>query len=234
MQHIQTLLSMRVDGLLVSITEQTLDTAIFEVVKKRKVPMVFFDRAPDVQGFTQVISDDEGGSYQAVSRMIESGYTKIAHLSGYSHTNIGRARQNGFRRAMKDKGISYPEEYLIEGGFGEADGFKGFMRLFKSGNMPQAIFAVTYPVALGVLTAANEVGMHIPGDLDLVCFGGSELNRFIKPSLSFVDQPAEQIGKIATQLLLDEINDTDIKGRHIAVPTSLVLCDTCITCSENY
>ena len=229
-KHIQTLLSMRVDGLLVSVSEQTKETDIFEVARQRSVPLVFFDRAPENTDFSFVTSDDEGGSYQAVRQLIRSGYKKITHVAGFSHTNIGRKRRAGYERAMRESGIEVPSEYIIEGGFGEADGYRGFMKLHKRAALPEAVFAVTYPVALGILLAADEQGVKIPKDMDLICFGGSEYNRFIKPSLSFIDQPTDEIGRIATQLLLEELKNPDKPPQKIIIPTKLVICETCNGC----
>ena len=229
-KHIQTLLSMRVDGLLVSTSEQTKDTAVFKTANKRGVPLVFFDRAPDNSEFSMVTSDDEGGSYQAVRRMIRVGYTNIAHLAGYRHTNIGAKRRAGYERAMQEGGAALKPELIIEGGFSETDGYYGFFKLFKQAPLPQAIFAVTYPVALGILLAADEIGIKIPDDLDLLCFGGSEYNRFIKPPLSFVDQPTEVLGKTAVELLLSEIMNPEQKPKNITIPTRLVICETCKKC----
>jgi len=233
MKHIQTLLSMRVDGLLVSVTEHTKESAVFEMVKNRNIPLVFFDRAIEGMGFSRVTSDDEGGSYDAVSQLIESGYTKIAHLAGYNYNSMGKKRLTGYQRAMRENGIEFPADYIVEGGFGEEDGYKGFMKLFKNNNMPQVIFAVTYPVALGVLAAAENAGVQIPEDLDLICFGGSEYNRFIKPSLSFINQPTDEIGRTATKLLFSEIKHPDQSGKEIVVRTKFIKCETCINCNED-
>ncbi len=90
--HLQTLLSMRVDGLLISVTEQTKDKSIFETVKKRGIPLVFFDRVIEGLGFSTITADDEQGTYDAITEVINSGYTKFAHLAGYSYTNIGKNR----------------------------------------------------------------------------------------------------------------------------------------------
>jgi LacI family transcriptional regulator len=226
--HLQTLLSMRVDGLLISVTEQTKDLSIFETVKKRGIPLVFFDRVVEGLGFSTVTADDEQGTYDAITEVINSGYTKFAHLAGYSYTNIGKNRLNGFRNAMKDNNLKVPEHWVVETGFAEGDGYKGFMKLFRSGELPEVIFTVTYPVALGVILAAQEAGISIPGDLQIVSFGGSIYNRFVTPSISYIDQPSEEIGKKATELLLDEIKNPEMREeRHIVVPTKLVICDTC-------
>lgn len=233
MKQIQTLLSMRVDGLLVSVTEMTKDSTIFETVQKRKIPLVFFDRAMENLQLSRVTSDDEGGSYEAVLQLIEAGHKRIAHLAGYQYSSIGMRRRAGYERALDECQIQVPAEYIIEGGFGEADGYLGFMKLFKK-ELPEAIFAVTYPVALGVLAAAENSGIKIPQDLDLICFGGSEYNRFISPSLSFINQPTDEIGRIATELLVSEIQNPDQPSTEIIVPTKLIKCETCMNCNEAY
>jgi LacI family transcriptional regulator len=226
--HLQTLLSMRVDGLLVSVTEQTKDKAIFETVKKRGIPLVFFDRVIEGVGFSTVTASDEQGTYDAIAEIIGTGYTKLAHLAGYSYTNIGKKRLNGFKKALRDNKLDIPEPWIVETGFSESDGYKGFMKIFRSGNLPEVIFTVTYPVALGVILAAQEAGISVPGDIQILSFGGSIYNRFVSPSISYIDQPAEEIGRNATELLLDEIKNPEMREeQHIVVPTELVICDTC-------
>jgi LacI family transcriptional regulator len=87
---------------------------------------------------------------------------------------------------------------------------------------------VTYPVALGVIIAAEEMGLKIPDDIDVISFGGSNYNHFIKPSLSFVEQPVQEIGQKATNLLFDEMQNPDRKPQIIKLPTRIVLCETCL------
>jgi LacI family transcriptional regulator len=226
--HLQTLLSMQVDGLIISVTEQTKDTAIFETVRKQNIPLVFFDRVFENLGFSTVTADDEQGTYNAITEIIKTGYSKIAHLAGYSYTNIGKKRQSGFKRAMKDNNLEVRNSWIVETGFAEEDGYTGFIKLFRSGELPEVIYTVTYPVALGVILAAQEAGISIPRDLQIVSFGGSIYNRFVAPSISYIDQPSEEIGKRAVELLLDEIKNPEMREeQHLVIPTELVICDTC-------
>jgi LacI family transcriptional regulator len=227
-KHIQTLLSMRVDGLLVSVTEQTKDRAIFELVKKRGTPLVFFDRVIEGIGFSTVTNDDEKGTYLAIKKMIQSGYTRIAHLAGYSHSNIGYNRRKGFELAAKECKLKIPDYWIIEGGFGEEDGYEGFMTLYNKGDLPEVIFAVTYPVALGIQLAAQEVGVKIPDKLEIISFGGSIYNRFISPSITYINQPINELGAKAIELIIDEIKNPDtVQEQHITLPTELIICETC-------
>ncbi len=227
-RHIETLLSMRVDGLLVSVSQKTRDHAIFDFVKQKGIPLVFFDRVIENIGFSCVTFDDEQSTFEAIDEIIRRGYTKIAHLAGFSHTSIGRNRLNGFKKAMKKNGLEIPPHWVVEGGFAESDGFKGFSEILEKGGLPEVVFAVTYPVALGVLSAAEQKKIKIPGDLQLLSFGGSDYNRYISPSLSYIDQPAPKIAQRAMELLIDEIqNEEKSEIQCIKLPTQLVLCDTC-------
>lgn len=233
-KHIQTLLSMRVDGLLVSVTEKTKDHKIFNTIKERGVPLIFFDRVINDIGFSCVTCDDEQGSFDVVAHLVNSGYKKIAYLAGYQHTNIGRDRLNGFMRAVKEFDVTIPEKWIIRGGFDETAGYTGFNQVMKSDNRPEVIYTVTYPVALGMILAAEDMGLSIPEDVEVISFGGSNYNHYIKPSLTFVEQPVEEISRTAFNLLLDEIKSPETRGqKNVVLPTKIVVCETCKK-KENY
>ena len=226
-KHIRSLLSMRVDGLIVSISQQTRSYEIFNIVKNYNVPLVFMDRVVDIPEFSSVTVDDRGGSFKAIEHAIKLGYKKIAHFAGYQEINIGKRRYLGFEDAMKKYNIPIDPSWVIHGGFGEEDGYKAFMKLYNSNNLPEFIFAVTYPVALGVYAAIAELGLKIPEDIDIMCFGSSDINNFLSPSLSCVDQPTEQLGRQAVKLILEIIkNPTDYVPKHIEIPTGLIIRET--------
>jgi LacI family transcriptional regulator len=226
--HLQTLISMRVDGLLISLSKMTPDLSIFKEIEKLSIPTVFFDRVLNQLDFSTVTTDDINGAYLLVKHAIGQGFRKIAHLAGYSHTNIGKARRQGYEEALHDHGIELPEEWIIEGGFAEKDGKEGFRKLMRSGNLPEMIFTVTYPVALGVISAAKAANLQIPEKLDLVCFGGSDYNKCVYPSITCVEQPAKDLGNQATKLLLHQIMQGESNSdKHLVLPTRLYQGDTC-------
>jgi LacI family transcriptional regulator len=226
--HLQTLLSMRVDGLLISVSKLTRDLSIFKNIERFHIPVVFFDRILENLSFSTVTTDDVDGAYQLVKHAIDCGFRKIAHLAGYSHTNIGMHRRQGYEMALKEYRIELNNDWIIEGGFSEKDGKDGFQHLYQSGNLPEMIFTVTYPVALGVISEANGVGMEIPDQLDIICFGGSDYNKYVSPSITCAEQPAEELGKKATQFLLDKIIEPGRHaGKHLILPSKLFLGDTC-------
>ena len=233
-QHIESLLSMRIDGLLISITEQTKDYSIFERVIKMNVPMVFIDRVPDIPGVPSVTVDDRGGAFSAIEYFINKGYKNISLIGGYDYINIGKARTQGFYDAMNKYKVPVNEKWIIEGGFGEEDGYKAFKEILKSGDLPEAILAVTYPVALGLYEAATEAGIKIPKDINVTCFGNNVF-KYMAPSVfNYVDQPTHELGTTAVKLLCNLMNNPDKEfAKQIELPTRLLfngrnLVDTAI------
>lgn len=228
LRHTHSLLSMRVDGLIVSLSEGTKDFKVFQSIKKMGLPLTFMDRVPALNGFTTVQADDHGGAFEATQHALSLGYRKIAHFAGFQHTNIGRDRYQGFFDAMARNGVPVDKDLVVFGGFDEKRGYKSFKQIYESGKIPEVIFTVTFPVAVGVLKAAHEMGLKIPEDVDILCFGHSGINELISPAVSYVDQPNYELGRRAFELTLEHIRAKgDYVPKHISLPTRLVLLETC-------
>ncbi|MGE5353497.1 MAG: LacI family DNA-binding transcriptional regulator [Acidobacteriota bacterium] len=229
MKHIQTLLSMRVDGMIISISQDTKDIEIFELIKSRGVPLVFIDRIPDLEGVNKVRIDDYSGAKMAIEHAIGLGYKNIANFTGSLDINISRERLRGYKDALLEHGININPEWVIIGDFSEKGGYDSLMKLYQKNSLPDLIFTVTYPVALGVYEAAKELGLRIPDDIDIICFGNSITQNFLSPPLSCVDQPTKEIADNSMQLLLENIdNREEFEPKQVVIDTELVLRSTCI------
>lgn len=228
-KHIRSLLSMRVDGLLISVTEKTNKTKIFQNIKKMGIPLVFFDRVIEGLGFNCIMSDDEAGAYEIVNYAIKQGYHNIGQLGGYEEINIGHSRFKGYKRALEDAGISMNPKHIIRGGFSVSDGYLGFRELYKINSLPEILFTVTYPVALGVYQAAKELSISIPNDIDVISFGDSSYNKFLNPSITSIHQPSVEIGRKAVNIIIDQINELiPVRENRIIMPVKLIIGQTCI------
>jgi len=232
-KQIQTLLSMRVDGIIISISQDTQDFGIFETAKKKKVPFVFMDRIPNLANCNTVTVDDRGGAYKAIDHAIRLGYRNIAHFAGNTRINIGRERINGFTSAMNDNGIPIKNDWIVEGDYSEKSGYDAFMKLYREKNLPDLILAVTYPVAIGIYSAVKEVGLKIPDDIDLICFGNSEVQSFLSPPLSCVNQSTELLAEKSIELLLQNIENVDnFECKNLVIDTDIIFRGTCIKCNR--
>lgn len=228
-KHIETLLSMNVDGLIIAITKETTNYEIFDTVKRRGVPLIFIDRIPELKDVNKVVVSDREGTFNVIEHAIKLGYKKIAHFSSYTKINIGKERLAGFRKAMKKYNLQVKPEWIVKGGMREKFGYEAFMTLYKQKKLPELIFTETYPVALGIYEAVQELKLKIPKDIDVICFGNAEVQKYLFPPLSCVNQPTEEIAKQAIDLLIENINcKGTFKVREIVIPTELVLRGTCV------
>ena len=205
-QNIENLIGMRVDGLLVCLSQETTSREVFNVVKKMKIPLVFFDRAFDNLIFSRVVFNDKPGAENSVNLIIANGFTRIAHFAGYQKTNIGKLRSEGFTQALSKNKIPIVKEWIIEGGFEVNDGYESFKKLYRSGALPEVIFTVNDRVALGAYKAAKEAGLSIPEDIGIFGYGFNEITDFFDPQLTVINQNPRKMGLEAIKLLINEID----------------------------
>jgi DNA-binding LacI/PurR family transcriptional regulator len=204
-KNIQNLIGKRVDGLLVCLTQQTSDPAVLDSVRKMEIPLVFFDRLIPGTAFSSVVFDDYKGVRQTIDRLVIAGFTRIAHLSGYSQTSIGRERLEGYMAALEKNGLIVWKEWIIEGGYEINDGYQSFMKLNKHGNLPEIVLTVNDRVALGVYKACRELGLSIPEDIGVVGFGFPETAEMFSPPLAVIGQDPRLMGQTAANRLIDDI-----------------------------
>lgn len=230
-KHIETMLEMRVEGMLVSISEKTKDLESFEMIRDMNVDLVFYDRGFFSDDYSYVKVEDREGARKGVLHMIELGYSNIAHLSGKMNIevgqdrNIGRIGQErnlGYRDAFRESGLEVNEQTIVEGGFGEQDGYESFGKLLKQYGKPEALFAVTYPVGLGALKYMLDHSID-PAEIPILSFGGSEFNRYLSHPFIIVDQPSFELGKLALQRLISEITSQEkLKPELITLPADII------------
>jgi LacI family transcriptional regulator len=220
--NIKTLSRSQVDGILISYAKETRDFDHLKELKEKGIPVVFYDRSPDSFALDSVIVDDFGGAFQATKHLIDEGCKRIVHFMGPLHLNIHLQRCNGYKEAQKQHGIKIDKDLLVE-----ADSFKGAYRavhkLLDQGVNFDGIFAVNDLTAVGAMKALKSKGIQIPGEVAVVGFGDdSTLSEMVDPTLSSVMQPGFEMGRRATQLLLDRINGNDGDGsRSIQLETEL-------------
>ena len=211
--NIENLIGMRVDGLLVCLSQETTDRQVFTTVSKMKIPLVFFDRAFENMKFSQVLFNDKPGAAISLNRIIQEGYTRIANFAGYSKTNIGKKRTEGFLEALSKNKIQIKKEWIFEGGFEMKDGYESFKKLNCSGNLPEVIFTVNDRVALGAFKAAKEAGLRIPEDIGIFGYGFSEITDFFDPQLTVINQDPRKLGLEAIKILINEIENKTKNGK---------------------
>ncbi len=229
-KHVQFLMSMKIDGLIISITQETTNFVVFQKIMENNIPIVFVDRAPEMPGISSVTVNDKGGAFAATEYAVNKGYKKIAKIGGNNNINIGRKRNEGFFEAMRLNGFKLNPDWVIDGGFGHEAGYNGFKSIYKKGRLPEYILAMTYPVALGIYEAAYELGVRIPQDIEITCFGNNTFKHIIPTVFNFVDQPTQKLGEEAVKLILKMINHPkSYEPEKIVLETKLLINHTNIS-----
>lgn len=213
----------RVAGVIVSISQNTKSGDHFQDVLSRKIPLVFFDRACEDVNAGKVVIDDCKSAHHAVMHLVERGYKRIAHFGGPRELGICIRRKNGYEEALRQCGLTMPNGFVRYGGLHEEDGYRSMESMLKENAKPDAIFAINDPVAIGAFQKIKEAGLKIPGDVAIIGFSNNKITALVDPAMTTVNQPSFEMGKKATEILLDTIADGTIEPRTYILDTELIV-----------
>ncbi|MBT29113.1 MAG: LacI family transcriptional regulator [Thalassobius sp.] len=206
-EDVEALFSSRVDGILISLANETANIDHLRKMKNYGLPIVSFDKVCyDMKDHSMVIIDDFEGAYNVIEHLIDAGYDRIAHLHGPLNPITSQNRLNAYLKALKDHNIPKNEDYIVGcDKVTQQEGYEITKQLINMPNRPNAVFAVTDLVAIGAMVAIKEAGLRIPEDIAVVGFSDWAMASVVEPALTTVAQPGFEMGKIATSLLIDEI-----------------------------
>ncbi|MDP9047915.1 MAG: LacI family transcriptional regulator [Bacteroidota bacterium] len=206
--NVKHLLSRHVDGMLVSLSAETTDTSQYKYLLEKGFPIVFFDRvASDIETH-KVTANNFKGSFEAVELLINTGFTKIAHLTNSNNLLISRERFNGYKSALDEHGIEFRPEYLKycdHGGMIQDEVELAVTELLNLEERPEAIFIASDRLTTSCLYIIKKLGLKVPDDIAIAGFTNSDVAELFNPPLTVVRQPAFQIGQIATEMLIRTI-----------------------------
>ncbi|MDO9551423.1 MULTISPECIES: LacI family DNA-binding transcriptional regulator [Rhodonellum] len=202
----RAMLNSSVDGLLISISNETIEGLHIQEFMDAGKPVIQFDKITDLLDTPKVIVDDFDGAYQAVKHLIHRGYKKIAHVKGRDLVKNASERCQGYVKALENHGMESSPDW-IKGctDISEQEGFDFAKELMESNNPPDAFFCITDLVALGVIRYLKQAGYQIPKNVGVMGFSNWHLAEVVSPSLSSVDQHGYEMGKMATEIILEMI-----------------------------
>lgn len=218
-ENLEMLMNAQVDGILVSLSRTTREFRHFEKVRKRDIPLVFFDRILDGYDVNAVIIDDRAGGYRATRHLLEQGYRRIAHFAGPQHLNIYKHRRQGYEDALREHGLPVEDELIFLCDMKMEDGVQGILQMLDLPQPPDAVFSASDFTAAGVLQVLEEKKLRVPDDIGLVGFSNELFSRLTSPQLTSIDQHCEVIGRSATRLLLQIMQEQS----HASAPQHIVL-----------
>lgn len=227
-KQIDLLLQKRVDGILISLTNETDDFTHINAVLQNKTSLVMFDRIAKIVNCSKVVNNDREAAYNAVTNLIKNGHTKIAHFRGSYTPQNSIDRFLGYKKALEVNNIKFDPTlvYVCDKNEDFEDGYANAMKLIQDHPDVEAIFAITDLVAVGIIKYLNEVKIKIPEQIAVFGFSNWSMSTVISPTLTTIDQSGFDIGQRAASVLIDEIveikNNRTVVYQTIEIPTFII------------
>ena len=202
-KQIELLLSKRVDGILLTKAAGDFRPALRQMIKEVDIPFVLVMRTYPRLTKDAIISDDYQGAYDAVCHLARAGCQRIGLISGPLKVSNAQARWRGFRDALESQGLPCEKELVVEGDYRIDSGFRAGNILLS--HRPDGIYVANHLMTIGLLRAAEEMGLSCPQDFRLVSFDDYPWLGVFHPKLTTVELPKHQVGSEAAELLIERI-----------------------------
>ncbi|WP_395051181.1 LacI family DNA-binding transcriptional regulator [Flavobacterium sp.] len=227
-KQVNLLFNKRVDGILMSLSnESNYDNHLKNIISNG-IPFVQFDKISKLIPSSKVIINDQKAASEAVQHLIDIGCKKIAHIRGPENPQNAIDRFLGYKKTLEKNGIPFDSKLVYTCQNVTFDeGVEFAKQIVIDHPDVDGIFAVTDLVAVGVLSNLNENNIAVPSQIALIGFSNWFMSQVIKPKLSTVDQPSYEMGVVAFNLLLEEIlyrkEGKDFKPRTIELNTNVIV-----------
>lgn len=232
-KQVELLFNKRVDGILISLSNDSNDDIHLKNIISRGVPFVQFDKISKLIPSSKVIINDQKAASYAVQHLINIGCKKIAHIRGPENPQNSIDRFLGYKKTLEKNGIPFDSKlvYTCENVTFD-EGFDFAKQIVNDHPDIDGIFAITDLVAVGVLSYLNENNIAMPGKIALIGFSNWFMAQVMTPKLSTIDQPSYEMGVAAFSLLLEEMichkEGSIFKPRIIELETNLVIRDSTV------
>jgi LacI family transcriptional regulator len=203
--NIQDLTRGQVEGLIVSLSRETFAYEHFQKLLRKHIPLVIFDRYTDEIAASKVIIDNREAGLQATRHLLEKGCRRIAYLGGPHNMQISNERLAGYQQALQEQDLPFDKQYIMHCDYTLENAIQRTYDLVNMPPAPDGILAVSDRIATASLFALRQRGVQVPDDVAIIGFNDEPVSALLTPTLSSVAQPTFQMGQIAVELLLQQI-----------------------------
>ncbi len=216
---LELLYEKRVDGIVMA--SPPVDPAWVEALQAATCPILVMGHEVPGLSADLVEMDNERGGALAAEHLLELGHRTFGCITGTPGLDVSRDRLRGFRRRLEQAGCELPDAAVEFADFTTPRAHAAALKLLGSGRPITAVFAQSDLMAVGVLRAAAERGLAVPGRLSVVGFDDIELARFLFPALTTVGMALREVGETTAQALLDRIAHPEAPPRRLKLPPTL-------------
>ncbi|OYU54186.1 MAG: LacI family transcriptional regulator [Chitinophagaceae bacterium BSSC1] len=203
------LLESLVDGFIISVSSESKSFDHFKKIQERNLPVVVFDRVTPHLTAPSVRIDNEEGGFVATEHLIEQGYRRIAVLAGPENLGVSNSRMDGYLNALKKHKIKKDPALIVHCDFNQDYAYFATLELLAMKKRPDAIFTISDRMAIGAMLAIKKKGLRMPEDIGLVGFNNEPVTSLVTPSISSVDMPSFELGKVAAKLFIETMHNKE-------------------------
>ena len=189
-------------------------------------PVVAVDHNVASSSLPTVDSDNLSGAVLATEHLLELGHRRIGFLAGRPDLESARLRERGYRTALKKAGIKIDSSLIRIGGYQVDTAEEAARQMLEPDDRPTAIFAANDVSALATISVAGSLGLAVPDGLSVIGFDNVPESALSEPPLTTIEQPIQQMGFDATQILIRLIAEQPVP-EHTMLPTRLVVRGSC-------
>lgn len=212
--HIRRLLKQKVDGIFLSLADNSYDIDHLEEISKSDTVLIQFDRVSKIAQSSKVVINDREAASTAVQHLIDRGKRKIAHFRGGLMPQVSIDRFIGYRKTLEKNGIEFQPDYvhICEKG-NEQEGYDAAKKLLKENPDIDGIFAHTDMTALGAIRYLKQQKISIPEKVGVVGFSNWKVSALMSPSLTTINQPGKKMGKVIFSQFLKDLKTLKSKEK---------------------
>lgn len=222
---IHNLISNRVDGILISIAMETTNYEHLESFQSLGNPIVFFDRPCHLDNSVNITIDNYTTSFKATEHLILKGCKHIAHFSGKQNIDLYKQRKEGYLGALQKYQIPIDENLIFESNLSEEDGVIMAKKMLENPEI-DGLYSSNDTAAISAIQYLKTQGKKIPQDIAVVGFNNDPIAAIIEPSLTTVNQPGFEIGKIAANQLILQIENKTSQNNSLILNSELIIRDS--------
>ena len=226
------LLRMRVDGLILVPSFFKQSKAILDRLADRQQPVVVLGQTSFE--FDTVTPETEQGMHDLIIHLKELGHRRLGFVHGVSSPDLGTVRLSTFATVLEQNNLPHDEKMVVHCGSSIEDGHTATRRLLSMSSPPTAIIMINDLLAIGALRAAADLGCSVPHDVSIAGFDNTFMAAYTIPTLTTVETNAVEMGRTSVRLALTRLREPTVPGRHIRVPSELVIRASTDRCSASH
>jgi LacI family repressor for deo operon, udp, cdd, tsx, nupC, and nupG len=190
-------------------------------LEKQLPPLVNANEMVPNANINKIFIDNEAAAMEAMQHLFDLGHKRIAAIAGPVDIPSSNERLVGYRKALQKQGIQLDESLIVEGDYTLHSGVDIAKQILTLKQRPTAIFAFSDDMAIGIMQVFHQNGLVVPDDISVMGFDDINYAEFVRPTLTTVHQPLEEIGQACANLLIRNIKSPDLPPEKIQLNYTL-------------